>query len=140
MLSALALSLFFFKVSIICSHFYSPIVISMVGGLMTVECFWSISMYCMVFISGTEPFILANNLQQLFARIVVKTWERESCTVASMEKEGKNWIFTTMFWPITTPLGAFPPYQASNQSIWNIYLFYNAYIQVQSKLHSTTYT
>ena len=71
------LSLFFFKVSIICSHFYSPIVISMVGGLMTVECFWSISMYCMVFISGTEPFILANNLQQLFARIVVKTWERE---------------------------------------------------------------
>ena len=79
----------FLQISI-CSHFYSPIVISLVGGLMTVECFWSISMYCMVFISGTEPFILANNLQQLFARIVVKTWERESCTVASMEKEGKK--------------------------------------------------
>ena len=82
-----ALSLFFFKVSI-CSHFYSPIVISVVGGLMTVECFWSISMYCMVFISGTEPFILANNLQQLFALIVVKT--ERVVLFASMEKEGKK--------------------------------------------------
>ena len=83
------LSLFFFKVSIICSHFYSPIVISMVGGLMTVECFWSISMYCMVFISGTEPFILANNLQQLFA-LIVKIESMYCCLQAWKRREKLN--------------------------------------------------
>ena len=73
-----------------------------------------------------SPTIVCSNSSQNMG-------ERESCTVASMEKEGKNWIFTTMFWPITTPLGAFPLYQASNKSIWNIYLFYNAYIYLSTK-------